>query len=330
MSHVTGILLIVDVLLIIPYFTGILYCRWIKLENKSIMENWLYGELCICSLFYVLAIPMILAHVKFHILESVWFVLGTIISMICIIMCRREISRSIKKTLHIWYSFKKYQMIMLLAFVILIVVADVFLVPISGSQIIPTARETIKTDLMYVVNPYTKVQYSILPVKLAYAPIAMYYAAIAKISGVDVTVIIVTIMPLVLLAASGKVYCILAKELYIENRKKQCIFLGIVLAIYTILAFTEYKDWMNAFRNIWQGESILFNIVMPGMLALLIRRMRTKMKRYHEISALILILFTVSLLYYYGVFYIVFMLATVGLLALVRRIYELWMLSRIS
>jgi len=251
-------------LIVLPYLLGVKYVELVNKKEKN--GCFVYGYCIMFSLFYITIMPFIYMRWTLRIASIVWLI-ETIVLVIVLCAVSKNLIKDVKEKINaLKINFDKDKIIVLFLWAGIGLASLLFVPSLMGDETIVTAVMTWTTDTMYVYDPYTKNLYWELPL-IAKAPIAMFYAVIAKITTLSPMIVIKYIMPIVLMVLCYQVYSLLSTKLFYNVKQRYLFQIIVILSYFGMLFFKEQRN-MNILQNVWEGKSILWNIFIPFALYL--------------------------------------------------------------
>ena len=164
-------------LVLVPFVLGKSILK--KEENKA-LYSWILGTIIQMAIFWIIAVPMILAKVSFFTLWKVY--------MIVIILLFIAILTIFRKKIFLKMQFEKVSFFQIVAIVLIVIQLFVKFkysnVNNDDASFIASATKIKYDGYMY----YTE-EWQDLDSRKALAPISAYYGTVAQIVGTDVAVL---------------------------------------------------------------------------------------------------------------------------------------------
>lgn len=158
-------------------------------------------------------------------------------------------------------------------------------------------------DTMYLQNAYTG-WHGALDARHVLAPFSMFYALLARNSGISATIVAHTIMPPVLILITYLIYYKIAQQLFRKNKSLVPVFMVLISLLQLFGNTSVYTNETFFLTRTWQGKSILANIALPGALYILFMISRKTEKKFIEHNSVVA-----------GWFVMLFLINLVGALA---------------
>ena len=118
-----------------------------------------------------------------------------------------------------------------------------------------------QSDVLYRVLPYTGLSTS-LDIRHALAPLPLWEAYIAEVTGIHPAIIAHSVLPLVLIPATYLLYFRIGAKLFRADGRKTALFL-ILISLLQIFGNTSiYTNATFFLMRTWQGKSLLCNLVL--------------------------------------------------------------------
>lgn len=236
-------------LILVPFILG---KSILKKDENKVLYSWVLGTIVQMAIFWIIALPMILAKVSFFTLWKVYMIAIILLFIATLIIFRRKI--------FIKPQFEQISFFQIVAIVLIFVQLFVKFkytnVNNDDAAFIASATKIKYDGYMY----YTE-EWQDLDSRKALAPISAYYAAISQIVGADVAVLAHTIMPVILISISYIIYYYLGRKVF-ENKDSSYIML-IILSFLNLYAFSIKGPARYLILYPWFGRSILAGICLP-------------------------------------------------------------------
>lgn len=268
-----SIVILVGTLIISPFFLGVLCERVIKSKDHRIVTLMLYGYLLMFSLFWMVSVPVILYnHKRFDLVVWIYGILLFLLSIAgCVLGTRKlMVCRQLnQKLFHFKKTLKKYDKLSLalwcLFFMMLIyqLYKSVLHASFDGDDAyyVTIANIANQQGDMYGILPYNGTATS-LQTQHAIAPLPIFMAFLARISGIHSTVINHLIMPFCLIPLTYYAYFLVGERLFYKNKNGIPVFMILIslLQIYGDLSIcTKEKFFLT---RTWQGKSVYANLIL--------------------------------------------------------------------
>lgn len=141
-------------------------------------------------------------------------------------------------------------------------------------------------DTMYLQNAYTG-WHGALDARHVLAPFSMFYAMLARNSGISATIVAHTIMPPVLILLTYLIYYKIAQQLFPKNQSQVPVFMVLISLIQLFGNTSVYTNETFFLTRTWQGKSILANIALPGALLIMFMISRKTEKKIIEHNSVV-------------------------------------------
>ena len=271
-SLIVQILILTILLILVPTAVGGIAA---KVDN-GLAFRWVSGQIILWAGFQVICVPMILAQRDFR--DVVTLFSGYTAAMVLLaaaIGVRRHAKRfpgnvprngSREKDAVALLLWVCVAVLLLIQLVLACVLAyeegdDAFYVAVSSI--------TADSNSMYQVLPYTGGATG-LDIRHSLAPMPIWVAYVARISGMRAVTVAQIALPVVLIVMSYAVYYLLGQRLFSDGMRKPALFM---LAIQFLVLFGGYSTYSAEnflLVRTAQGKSVMANIVIPFQLYLLL------------------------------------------------------------
>ena len=257
-------------LLVIPFFTGAVVCRFLSVQ-KGYSGWYVVGTFAEWTLIQLVSVPFILAKASFiwvFVLLTIFLVLLCLYGIYLFVNGRKERldyrNRLVINTGAVFaimlmtaaYSFMAYKML------------TTQYISLDDSRFVVNAVDIVRTNRMFLTNPSTG---EAIPGfwgdmhRDALSPWAVYYAWLSKFTAVPVTIMAHTILPQVLLLMMACVYWLIARELFHENSfaVSSAVFLAFLVVLFGVR--NGYDPQAFILTTIWQGKGTVAAIGIPAV-----------------------------------------------------------------
>lgn len=255
------------VLFIIPELVGLLVLRFTKNEKNNLIFAFIIGYLVEFATAQILTVPMILYEMSFTVLlktYSITMLVLAIISLIVNIVRIKEISKYVMQTIK--------ELPKLLTLLVIVLVGIQLYGFFAYTHIdeddafyVGTATTTIETDTLYKYSGNTGLddgEQFLLRYRLG--PFPIYSAMVAKLINIHPTIVSHTILPFVFVPIVYFIYLLIANELCKKDIKQSMLFLLIINIVFIWGGYSGRTNFAFLFFRIWQGKSVLANIIIPA------------------------------------------------------------------
>ena len=278
----------------IPYFVG---CGCILLDRKTgdidVLEKWNFGMVLMHAIFEIVVLAGTFTKMTLKNVTVFYFaILSAAIMIVGLIGNRTK-----KKVFSVWKipSFSKKEMPFLLIVLVGILYQILFLClglqsDADDAYYVGMAMTSFQTDTISVYHPYLGT-----PVKLktmanyVLSPYPIFWAMWSKVLKIHPAILMRSILPAVNIAWSYVVYRLLAKKIFLTERKR-IIFLLIVVLANLFGAYSDRTSAVFLLQRVWQGKGALAAILIPMLWYLLIRLRKEGENTYVYVELFVTIL----------------------------------------
>lgn len=269
--------MLVLLLVLAPFGTGLIINRFIDKENRSIGISYIFGFLTLLAAFQLLAVPIVFTDswgfgkiVKiFTVIITVFTGLG-IIQSLHLWRAEGNIFRQKK-----WFSKdKKLEMIqwsIVLALIFFQLFMAVTHASFDGDDAYYVVQSVItdETDTLYSVSPYTGWSTD-LDMRHSMAVFPIWIAYIARMTGIHATIISHTVLPVILIPLTYLIYYEIGRKLFKEKKEQLPSYMIIVNMLHIFGNVSIYNNATFLLMRTWQGKSMLANVIIPGIFMILL------------------------------------------------------------
>ena len=278
----------------IPYFVG---CGCILLDRKTgdidVLEKWNFGMVLMHAIFEIVVLAGTFTKMTLKNVTVFYFaILSAAIMIVGLIGNRTK-----KKVFSVGKipSFSKKEMALLLIVLVGILYQILFVClglqsDADDAYYVGMAMTSFQTDTISVYHPYLGT-----PVKLktmanyVLSPYPIFWAMWSKVLKIHPAILMRSILPAVNIAWSYVVYRLLAKKIFLTERKR-IIFLLIVVLANLFGAYSDRTSAVFLLQRVWQGKGALAAILIPTLWYLLIRLRKEGENTYVYVELFVTIL----------------------------------------
>ncbi len=255
------------VLFIIPELVGLLVVRFTKNDKNNLIYAFVIGYLVEFAIAQILTVPMILYEVSFTILLKTYSIIMLVLAAISLLVNTiriKEISQYVIQTIK--------ELPKLLTILVIIVVGIQlygFLVYThideDDSFYVGTATTTLETDSLFKYSGSTGLddgEQFLLRYRLG--PFPIYSAIVSKLINIQPAIVSHTILPFIFVPIVYSIYLLIANELFKKDIKSSILFLLIINIVFIWGGYSGRTNFAFLFFRIWQGKSVLANIIIPA------------------------------------------------------------------
>ena len=278
----------------IPYFVG---CGCILLDCKTgdidVLEKWNFGMVLMHAIFEIVVLAGTFTKMTLKNVTVFYFAILSAAIMIVGLIGNRTKKRvfSVGKI----PSFSKKEMALLLIVLVGILYQILFVClglqsDADDAYYVGMAMTSFQTDTISVYHPYLGT-----PVKLktmanyVLSPYPIFWAMWSKVLKIHPAILMRSILPAVNIAWSYVVSRLLAKKIFLTERKR-IIFLLIVVLANLFGAYSDRTSAVFLLQRVWQGKGALAAILIPMLWYLLIRLRKEGENTYVYVELFVTIL----------------------------------------
>ena len=278
----------------IPYFVG---CGCILLDRKTgdidVLEKWNFGMVLMHAIFEIVVLAGTFTKMTLKNVTVFYFAILSVAIMIVGLIGNRTKKRvfSVGKI----PSFSKKEMTLLLIVLVGILYQILFVClglqsDADDAYYVGMAMTSFQTDTISVYHPYLGT-----PVKLktmanyVLSPYPIFWAMWSKVLKIHPAILMRSILPAINIAWSYVVYRLLAKKIFLTERKR-IIFLLIVVLANLFGAYSDRTSAVFLLQRVWQGKVALAAILIPMLWYLLIRLRKEGENTYVYVELFVTIL----------------------------------------
>lgn len=261
-------ILALSFLFIIPELLGLIITKFLDKEKKNLILTLLLGYLVQFAICQLVTVPLIFMESSFTTLLNVYICTNIILSVISLFFNSSYLKKLI---INFFKSIKIMPKLLTLIVIILVGIQVYGLVGYmhlddDDAFYVGTAVTSIQTDTIYKYSPTTGGESGEhMDLRYRLGPFPVYYAINAKIIKIHPTIFAHTVMPIIFIPIVYMIFGLIANYLFKNDKEKVMLFL-IFISILTIWGnYSIRSNFTFLLFRIWQGKSILANIIIPGV-----------------------------------------------------------------
>ena len=177
-------------------------------------------------------------------------------------------------------SFGKYRLSGIIALVLMFLIIAVVLYQSvvlrnadeDDSRFVVNAVEMVRTDRLFLTNPATGEALSKFAGELskdALSPWAVYPASVARWAGMNPTVLMHSVFPILMIILVSLAYYLLSGKFFHEDLGSRCFFVFLLWLINIFGYYSIYGPETFVMIRSWQGKAVVASFAIPMMLYML-------------------------------------------------------------
>lgn len=267
-KFIIGIIVLILYFGIVPSVIGIagssIFCPKRKV---SVTEAYIWGNIILWVIFQLLCVPMGIMGISFTVL-TITFLVIILVLFICILSLQRK---RISERIHIAIrtvrdlSWKEWLVITLILGQTCVSVFGATYIGADDAGYMAISLDAVEKNAIASIDYYTGLP-SGVPLKILLTSWNYYISFLAKISGIHVTAIAHTFLPIVLIPMAYGVYLLLARVLFHYNRSKVVAFLFWVNLLVIFGGYSWYTLTLRLDICIWHGKAVMATVMLPFLL----------------------------------------------------------------
>ena len=266
-------IIIAYLFLIVPFHMGILEAVFFSKSRRKISEIFTNGYLLMFACFWIISVAAVQLNWSLSKLTMGWTGFLIIVSVAANLFGRKQMKVFICDILEFW-GFKrpktkqiKGRYKLLFGLIFLIAGSICFTRPDSEDLTWEIVHTAVETDTLYAYDEYTGERLEAVPLKHAYAPIEMLYAASVHLTGISDTVLLYYQMPVYLICFFYMALWKLGTQFFAKTDHIES-FMWIAAGLYLMTTYLEGQSVVTGiFLNSWNGLTLLSCCVMPAILS---------------------------------------------------------------
>lgn len=255
-------------MVLIPAFAGVTWVR--KKKDYTLGECFLAGIMFMFALAEILILPAIYRKMSLHFVTVVFAVIMSVFALYGLWKLNIDREMHIVRIKRELPQVSVWMWIAVAAIFIQIFIAAVYAhMDADDSFYVATATTSVQTDSVFQYNPYSGVEYRILPKRYVLSPFPVLLAIFSRLSGgMHPAVLAHTVYPAVFFAAAYLVYHQFGKMFFSEKKREQGIFLLFCAVLIWFSGFSVYTAGNFQMVRIWQGKAVLASVILPFLMYL--------------------------------------------------------------
>lgn len=248
---------------ILPFLVGMMWTR--KEKPLGFAKTYVMGYVSIWTIFYVIAVPMIVKREFLSNLTQVWEGILIVVPLLWAMQFVIRRKAYINQLKQYWKNIDgiKRQLRFVVVFAVLFLVVSIgFIIPSVEDDVPETVAITLWTDTMYEQQPYTMLSYGEPELKF-YAPIDMFYSVNADITEIEAPIFVHIVLPVFLLGFFFASAWEVGGYFFGEKLEDRGLFTVFSMILYTVSMCSNRTYFIGVFQNIWNGATMLCCCMLP-------------------------------------------------------------------
>lgn len=257
--------------------------------NLKLYETWIAGFFLYFGVFQIVALPLVILQIPFHVLCYLWLAVCIIWDGLVVIFFRNEM-KSVIHQMHVWMKQQRGGLLAGAVFCILFTCCFHGIqqyVSWDTSYYIGTVNTTLYTDTMYVYNGNSGIREGYLELRYALSTFYMHSAVFCRLGHISALMLQKYVMGSVCICMHGLMVFSIGKKLFREDDRQalKLLILEIVLnygfcTIYTTSSFLLIRAY--------EAKGFCANVILTGIFYIaLCFRSTTRKKEYWMLLFLI-------------------------------------------
>lgn len=262
------------VLFIIPELLGLLFVRFIRNDKNNLILAFVIGYLTEFAIAQILTVPMILYEVSFTTLLKTYTIIISILAVLSFFINIIRVKEIFKATIE---TIKETPKLLTILVIVLIGIQLYGFVQYThldddDSFYVGTAATTIETNSLFKYSGTTGAEDGEqFALRYRLGPFPIYSAIISQLINIHPTIVSHVILPCIFVPIVYMVYSQIANVLFRKDKKNVMLFLLILNIIFIWGGYSGRNNFSFMFLRIWQGKSVLANIIIPAILLFMIK-----------------------------------------------------------
>lgn len=267
-------------MVIVPICVGSNFYRKRNGELAEWLKTYIYGFLFELSSFQIITLILTFMHKSLTADMIIWGSINLILVINGIFHLYRESVRMKRRE----YSWRDLPMTACIV-VILVMFQTIYVsvgmhVDMDDAWYVGTAMSSYCSDTINIVSAETGDVLQRFAGDYTMAPFPIFWAMMARITGIHPAIIMHTLLPLFLIPLSYGAYYLLAQKLFKKNPKRIAMFMFFLCFVNLFGNFSTRSTSTFLMFRIWQGKSVLCNILLPIIIYLFLCAVEEKKRVY--------------------------------------------------
>lgn len=274
-------------LVLLPVVMGRVVASYAKMHEElnitSIIFWYVMGNVTLWAIFQLIAVPMILAKLKFMVAVITWICLVVLILVFSFFMWKKRDKHFLvripkadeKEKKNIWEIIGAILAAVFaigLVFVQCYIYVTMMHIDQDDSRFVVNALEAYDNNVMLLINPATGEYVGTWIGELAKdvsSPWMIYVALVAKVCSIHPTILAHTILPPFLLLMAYGAFWLIGDNVFKGNKTASTLVVGFAALINMYFTDTTHTQSFVTLVRIWQGKAVVAGVMIPFMLYLL-------------------------------------------------------------
>ena len=261
-------------LCVIPFALGLLPLSFTDRKEKRITECMVLGYLVMFALCQIIAVPLILLKIQFHVFCRALAATYVILAAGGLMAGRAwwpAMTASCFRNLlhHSWTVYAAIAAVLVQAYYYI----QYMVTNLDDAYFVAVATTAIETDTMYLYSPYTGRAVDVFNLRYCLSPFSMLQAFLSRCIGVHPSTLDHTIMAPALVMIAYMVYAamghlLFAPETMVKMEEKDTEKMtGLFILFLSMIHVTSYYCIRNQgsvlLVRLWQGKAVLAAVLIP-------------------------------------------------------------------
>lgn len=235
-------------------------------------DAWIMGGMCCVVVAQLLHLAGVFAHVSLGRLLLAWHGIVAMLCIVALVLTVITYRKHRERFQILPERGKSFALPGIFLLVVLIQTVYLYCMPalaVSGDITVETLCSFQASDGIYQVNPLTGQAFTQgLSMRYQILGLPTLYTFLATSFGVEGTLFVWNLIPVVVLAGTYMVYYRIARLLFDDDLRRKYLFLLIVALIFWCGEGAPWLDGYAALHSAWMGSSIRNLILLPYALSL--------------------------------------------------------------
>lgn len=281
------------IFVIAPFLLGLLITNFLEKEKNNLLFAVLVGYLVEFAICELISVPMIFMGKSFIFLLKSYVIIIGILMIISIIVNRNNFKEIFFSTIKGFKGLPK----ILSAVCIILITFQIYMFVVythiddDDAFYVGSITTTLQTNTLYKYSPTTGAtsgEHNDLRYRLA--PFPLFMAIVSKLINIHPDIVSHVVFPVFILPVIYSVYYLLAKELFNEDIKSAMSFVVLINLLNIFGGYSVRPASAFLLFRIWQGKSVLANLMMPAVLLFILKANKNGYKFLYCILIIILTL----------------------------------------
>ena len=259
MIYVLKGILAIPLNLILFYLFGALI---LHRKNKPVREGltFIVGFFAYYTLFFIVCFPFMIKYRPLSWLTMTWVPIVSAVSILSIIINRRNISASCGKILEMIRAHKAVTCVIAVIILIqIVIVTTTYNFTLDAAYYVSNVTTSLETNMINVYDPFTGAWQDHYEVRYLFATYSINDAVMCSILGIPALIQTKLTMSAVVIILVNILYVMIAKCLFRDDAKGVAIMLAMMFLV-NMMFYTIFTSSLFLLTRTYEGKTIVGNL----------------------------------------------------------------------